>query len=111
MVIDSIRVDTDERPFKRQRGLFYLIQKGLVQSFFRPHEPLKTSSPMNARQYLIKHWSSKIWTKQPLDPIKNYFGEAVGFYFAFVGLFQAFLFVASTFGAVVLVYGIGEVLS
>ncbi len=111
MVIEAIRVETDERPFKRQRGLFYLIQKGYVQCFCRPHESLKPGKTLNARQYLIQHWASKIWAKQPLDIIKNYFGEAVGFYFAFVGLFQAFLFVASTFGAVVLVYGIGEVLS
>jgi hypothetical protein len=52
------------------------------------------------RQQLLKHWVMHL-KKQPLDTIHEYFGDEVGFYFAFLGMYTTWLIIPAIFGSLV----------
>ncbi|KAM6389409.1 LOW QUALITY PROTEIN: anoctamin-7 [Pluvialis apricaria] len=63
---------------------------------------------LSQRQVLFQYWASwRKWSKyQPLDHIRNYFGEKVAFYFAWLGFYTGWLLPAAVVGTVVFIAGI-----
>jgi hypothetical protein len=48
--------------------------------------------------WLEHHWARAFLRRQPLGKIRSYFGESIGVYFAFVGFYNWWLFIASIVG-------------
>lgn len=59
------------------------------------------------RSSLDRHWR-KLMGGQPLDSIRDYFGEKISFYFAWVGTFIASLIVPAVIGLGVFFFGVIE---
>ncbi|PAA80632.1 hypothetical protein BOX15_Mlig001965g5 [Macrostomum lignano] len=90
-----------------------MIKRGIYSCAFPPHEgpskiPAdKPAHQLNSRQVLHKYWARwSRWHKyQPLEHIREYFGEKVAFYYAFIGHYTTWLVPASVMGVGVFVYG------
>lgn len=93
-------------------GLSNLLHKGVFQDAFPLHDGPKLKNknipPMNKRQTLQKHWASFgcSFEPQPIDEIKEYFGEKIALYFAWLGFYTAFLLPVAILGVVVFGYGV-----
>ncbi|XP_028393643.1 anoctamin-7-like isoform X1 [Dendronephthya gigantea] len=63
---------------------------------------------LNQRQVLKEYWARwGKWLKyQPLDHIREYFGEKIGIYFAWLGQYTAWLLAPSFLGMLVFLYGV-----
>jgi anoctamin-7 len=57
---------------------------------------------------LHRHWGrwGKWYKYQPLDNIKEYFGEKIALYFAWLGFYTAWLLPATLVGVFVFAYGV-----
>jgi len=55
---------------------------------------------------LTKEWSLSFTKPQPLDRIREYFGEKVALYFAFLGFYTSWLWSASIVGIIVFIFGL-----
>ena len=62
---------------------------------------------MTPREKLRRNWANwkKIFKVQPLDDVRSYFGEKIGFYFAFMDFYARALVPPSIVGILALVYG------
>ncbi|XP_067897885.1 anoctamin-7-like isoform X2 [Heterodontus francisci] len=60
------------------------------------------------RQVLYEHWArwGKWYKYQPLDHIRDYFGEKIAFYFTWIGFYTGWLLPAAIVGTVVFIVGI-----
>lgn len=60
------------------------------------------------RQVLFSHWAAwRCWRKyQPLDHIREYFGEKIALYFAWLGFYTGWLLPAAVMGLLVFLIGI-----
>ncbi|KAK6303538.1 hypothetical protein J4Q44_G00259920 [Coregonus suidteri] len=100
---------------KRKRaemGVARLLNEGAYTAAFPLHEgpfelPAYEVCPdeLNQRQVLFQYWARwSTWYKyQPLDHIREYFGEKIAFYFAWLGFYTAWLLPASVVGTFVFV--------
>ncbi|XP_027001436.2 anoctamin-7 [Tachysurus fulvidraco] len=72
-----------------------------------PNSPLNTDS-LSMRQILYEYWARwGCWKKyQPLDHIREYFGEKVALYFAWLGFYTGWLLPAAIVGFLVSLFGI-----
>lgn len=63
---------------------------------------------LNRRQVLMKFWARcGAWYKyQPLDHVREYFGERVAYYFAWLGFYTGWLLPVSLVGVAVFLYGL-----
>eukprot|EP00079_Xenopus_tropicalis_P013735 XP_002942829.2 PREDICTED: anoctamin-7-like [Xenopus tropicalis] len=63
---------------------------------------------LNPRQILSQYWArwSQWYKYQPLDHIRDYFGEKVAIYFAWLGFYTAWLLPAAIVGTVVFISGL-----
>ncbi|XP_066295921.1 anoctamin-7-like isoform X4 [Branchiostoma lanceolatum] len=103
---------------KRKRaeiGIDRLIDEGAFQAAYPLHDgswnkPSHSipAEQLNRRQVLYDYWARwGCWYKyQPLDHIREYFGEKIGIYFAWLGLYTAWLLSASIVGLMVFLYGV-----
>ncbi|RWS06743.1 hypothetical protein B4U79_02864, partial [Dinothrombium tinctorium] len=63
---------------------------------------------LNRRQVLYKYWSSwsNIFKYQPINHIRDYFGERIAYYFAWLGFYTTWLFPAAIVGVLVFAFGV-----
>uniref|UniRef100_A0A672H7N9 Anoctamin n=1 Tax=Salarias fasciatus TaxID=181472 RepID=A0A672H7N9_SALFA len=100
----------------------------LLQTFFKttqrhqvvsPHQPSSqgdfqlSAAPvapqdLGLRQILYSYWAQwSCWRRyQPLDHIREYFGEKIALYFAWLGFYTGWLFPASVMGTVIFLVGV-----
>ncbi|XP_077168838.1 anoctamin-7-like isoform X1 [Paroedura picta] len=96
-------------------GIERLLNEGVYSAAFPLHEgPFELpeyqvpAEELNPRQVLYCFWAQwRCWFKyQPLDHIREYFGEKVAIYFAWLGFYTAWLFPAAAVGTVVFLAGL-----
>ncbi|KAJ3089223.1 Anoctamin-7 [Quaeritorhiza haematococci] len=87
---------------------------GMMGTTTSPTSPTATKVvpiPPSLRARLVKEWvKRRPWTPQPLDDVREYFGEKAALYFAFFGYYTSWLFVSAVFGIAVVVVGFAEVM-
>ena len=66
------------------------------------------SGDQSMRKFLKREWVTKYFSFQPMDEIAAYFGEKVALYFVYMGFYNMWLALASVFGILTFLYGIGE---
>ncbi|KAB0365095.1 hypothetical protein FD754_009251 [Muntiacus muntjak] len=64
-------------------------------------------SPLPFSQLLYEEWASYgvFYKYQPIDLVRKYFGEKIGLYFAWLGVYTQMLIPASVVGIIVFLYG------
>ncbi|KFM64133.1 Anoctamin-7, partial [Stegodyphus mimosarum] len=66
---------------------------------------MRAAADPDLRLELAKKWG-KTCGKQPINEIRNYFGEKVAFYFAWISTLMASLWVPAVLGTLVFIYGV-----
>ncbi|CAM4556395.1 unnamed protein product [Leuciscus chuanchicus] len=95
-------------------GVARLVSEKVLTAAFPLHEgPFdipKTLDPqsLNMRQILHHYWARwACWRKyQPLDHIREYFGEKIALYFAWLGFYTGWLLPAAVVGFIIFLFGI-----
>ncbi|XP_060046212.1 anoctamin-2 [Erinaceus europaeus] len=90
-------------------GINSLIANNIYEAAYPLHDG-EYDSPgddMNDRKLLYQEWAryGVFYKFQPIDLIRKYFGEKIGLYFAWLGLYTYFLIPASVIGVIVFLYG------
>uniref|UniRef100_A0A8C2GED9 Anoctamin n=1 Tax=Cyprinus carpio TaxID=7962 RepID=A0A8C2GED9_CYPCA len=85
-------------------GITTLIANGVYDSAFPLHD---VTEGKNDRQLLHDEWAryGAFYKYQPVDLIRKYFGEKIGLYFAWLGVYTQLLIPASVVGIIVFFYG------
>ncbi|PRD34405.1 UNVERIFIED_CONTAM: Anoctamin-7 [Trichonephila clavipes] len=100
---------------RAQIGIDRLTEEGAYAAAFPLHDgpyqfPSRPVAPenLNKRQILYNYWArwGKWYKYQPLDHIREYFGEKIGIYFAWLGFYTGWLFPAAVVGLAVFLYGV-----
>ncbi|KAG8242189.1 hypothetical protein J6590_071048 [Homalodisca vitripennis] len=100
---------------KGEVGIDRLVDEGVFSSSFPLHDGpyecknMKGSEvPLNPRQVLYEYWArwGKWYKYQPLDHIREYFGEKIAIYFAWLGFYTGWLLPAAMVGLLVFLYGV-----
>uniref|UniRef100_A0A7N4P3N4 Anoctamin n=1 Tax=Sarcophilus harrisii TaxID=9305 RepID=A0A7N4P3N4_SARHA len=98
-----------------EMGIARLLAEGAYAAAFPLHEgPFELPSyhvpgaDLNPRQLLFAYWARWCcWHKyQPLDHVREYFGEKVAIYFAWLGFYTAWLLPAAIVGTLVFLSGL-----
>ncbi|KAK5874660.1 hypothetical protein PBY51_019588 [Eleginops maclovinus] len=78
-----------------------LMKKGVFETMFCLHE-------RKTQKDLRKNWArwSGLFTGQPVDEVKSYFGEKVALYYLWLGWYTKLLVPAAALGVVVFLYGL-----
>ncbi|KAI2655916.1 Anoctamin-7 [Labeo rohita] len=96
-------------------GVGRLVSENVLTAAFPLHEgpfeiPKTPGDPqsLNMRQILHHYWARwACWKKyQPLDHIREYFGEKIALYFAWLGFYTGWLLPAAVVGFIVFLFGI-----
>ncbi|XP_051963446.1 anoctamin-7-like [Xyrauchen texanus] len=96
-------------------GVGRLISEKVLTAAFPLHEgpfemPKTSVDPksLTMRQILHHHWARwTCWRKyQPLDHIREYFGEKIALYFAWLGFYTGWLLPAAVVGFIIFLFGI-----
>ncbi|RVE56292.1 hypothetical protein OJAV_G00219610 [Oryzias javanicus] len=96
-------------------GISTLIAKGVYDSAFPLHDGdykvIGHLEERNDRQVLHEEWArySAFYKYQPIDLVRKYFGEKIGLYFAWLGVYTQLLIPASIVGIIVFGYGVATV--
>lgn len=93
-------------------GISSLIAKGVYDAAFPLHDGdykvIGHPVERNDRQVLHEEWArySAFYKHQPIDLVRKYFGEKIGLYFAWLGVYTQLLIPASIVGIIVFGYGV-----
>ncbi|TKS91105.1 Anoctamin-1 Discovered on gastrointestinal stromal tumors protein 1 [Collichthys lucidus] len=96
-------------------GISTLIAKGVYDSAFPLHDGdykvTRHLEERSDRQVLHEEWArySAFFKYQPIDLVRKYFGEKIGLYFAWLGVYTQLLIPASIVGIIVFSYGVATV--
>ncbi|KAM6895608.1 anoctamin-2b isoform 2-T2 [Xenentodon cancila] len=96
-------------------GISTLIAKGVYDAAFPLHDGdykvIGHLEERNDRQLLHEEWArySAFYKYQPIDLVRKYFGEKIGLYFAWLGVYTQLLIPASIVGIIVFGYGVATV--
>ncbi|XP_028286770.1 anoctamin-2 [Parambassis ranga] len=96
-------------------GINSLLARGVYDSAFPLHDGSFTRrgrrDQRNDRQILHEEWANYgvMHKYQPVDMIRKYFGEQIGLYFAWLGVYTQLLIPPSVLGIIVFLYGIFSV--
>lgn len=82
-------------------GIARMIKEEIVKAAY----PLRSSKTSEDRKFLKNNWAkfTKFYKKQPLNMIRDYFGEIFGFYFAWLGTYSTWLIAPSVVGIIVFI--------
>ncbi|XP_047209933.1 anoctamin-1 isoform X2 [Girardinichthys multiradiatus] len=93
-------------------GINSLLAQGVYISAFPLHDGSFTrrggKDQRNDRQLLHEEWANygAMFKYQPVDLIRKYFGEQIGLYFTWLGVYTQLLIPPSVLGIIVFLYGI-----
>ncbi|CAJ1054264.1 anoctamin-2b isoform X2 [Xyrichtys novacula] len=96
-------------------GISTLIAKGVYDAAFPLHDGdykvIGHIEEKSDRQVLHEEWArySAFYKYQPIDLVRKYFGEKIGLYFAWLGVYTQLLIPASIVGIIVFGYGVATV--
>ncbi|XP_012581072.1 PREDICTED: anoctamin-5 [Condylura cristata] len=98
---------------KKRFGIERLLNSNTYSSAYPLHDgqywkPSEPPNPINERYILRQNWArlSYFYKEQPLDMIRNYYGEKIGIYFVFLGFYTEMLSVAAVVGLACFMYGL-----
>lgn len=100
---------------RAQIGIDRLVEERIYTAAFPLHEgpyeiPNRPIDPeqLNMRQILYEYWArwGRWYKYQPLDHIREYFGEKIAIYFAWLGFYTGWLLPAAAVGLAVFLYGV-----
>jgi len=103
------------REKKGEVGIDRLIGEGAFSAAYPLHDGSfewpgddVPKTELNSRQILFEYWArwSRWYKYQPLDHIRDYFGEKIAIYFAWLGFYTGWLLPAAIIGLAVFLYGI-----
>ncbi|XP_077450687.1 anoctamin-1a isoform X3 [Stigmatopora argus] len=94
-------------------GLSSLLDKDVYTSAYPPHDGdiEGVQAVPNDRKTLYEEWASYcvFYKYQPIGLIRKYFGDKVGLYFAWLGVYTQMLIPAAIVGVIVFLYGCATV--
>ncbi|XP_061819805.1 anoctamin-1a isoform X1 [Nerophis lumbriciformis] len=94
-------------------GITSLLANGVYTSAYPPHDGdiEGVNAEPNDRKILYEQWASYsvFYKYQPIGLIRKYFGEKVGLYFAWLGVYTQMLIPAAIVGVIVFLYGCATV--
>ncbi|KAF7252070.1 Anoctamin-1 [Varanus komodoensis] len=98
---------------KYSMGITSLLANGVYSAAYPLHDgdyEGEHAEP-NDRKLLCEEWASYgiFYKYQPIDLVRKYFGEKIGLYFAWLGVYTQMLIPASIVGIIVFLYGCATV--
>nr|XP_033809368.1 anoctamin-2 [Geotrypetes seraphini] len=94
---------------KYSMGITTLIANHVYEAAYPLHDGdcEYNSGDMNDRKLLHREWAryGVFYKYQPIHLVRKYFGEKIGLYFAWLGLYTEFLIPSSVVGVIVFLYG------
>ncbi|RVE65346.1 hypothetical protein OJAV_G00134760 [Oryzias javanicus] len=80
----------------------------LHEGVFQPPAPPVAPQALGLRQILFAYWARwSCWRRyQPLDHIREYFGEKIALYFAWIGVYTGWLLPSALVGTLVFLFGL-----
>uniref|UniRef100_A0A8C4NL56 Anoctamin n=1 Tax=Dicentrarchus labrax TaxID=13489 RepID=A0A8C4NL56_DICLA len=93
-------------------GISTMIAKGVYDSAFPLHDvSVRFRIPTGRHLVLHEEWArySAFYKYQPIDLVRKYFGEKIGLYFAWLGVYTQLLIPASIVGIIVFFFGVATV--
>ncbi|KAF7659694.1 hypothetical protein LDENG_00294910 [Lucifuga dentata] len=98
---------------KYSMGVTSLLGSGVYTAAYPLHDGDidEQNAEPNDRKLLYEEWAnySVFYKYQPIGLIRKYFGEKIGLYFAWLGLYTQMLIPASMVGVIVFLYGCATV--
>ncbi|XP_038261566.2 anoctamin-1 isoform X1 [Dermochelys coriacea] len=94
-------------------GITSLLANGVYSAAYPLHDGDYEGEnvELNDRKLLCEEWASYgvFYKYQPIDLVRKYFGEKIGLYFAWLGVYTQMLIPASIVGVIVFLYGCATV--
>lgn len=94
-------------------GITSLLANGVYSAAYPLHDGEYEGEDVefNDRKLLYEEWASYgvFYKYQPIDLVRKYFGEKIGLYFAWLGVYTQMLIPASIVGVIVFLYGCATV--
>jgi hypothetical protein len=106
----GIMVDIKAKLGKKGKmiNIKHLLQEQVYTEFFPLHDGTYSSKGTNMRANLNRKWVGSYLSKQPIEEIRQYMGEKVALYFAWLGFYTQWLAFATVVGFIVFLYGVAN---